>query len=136
MTIPNNLPLDPQDSVFAEMKYFNEKMRHAYLEGELPKELTPYFNWKFGNTDIRSISTDTAYAMRNLTEELLDVYYDRYPEAFRNVELYRYDAEDYNMEESIWCQYKGFKEDKYVVSFLEKIDGELSEMLIGNVFIN
>ena len=121
-------------SVFAEAHYFNAKMYSYFQSGRLPQEFAPYFEWKFVHQDIKRISRETAIQMTELAQELLEGYYDQHPEAFTNVELYHYDPANYDIEESLWCSYKGFKGDMYTVSFLEKIDGELLDCLIGDLF--
>lgn len=120
-------------SHFDEMCYFNKKMHESFMEGQLPKEFEPYFKWKFVIQDIKVLTEDSAYQMRNLATDLLENYYDKHPEAFSNIEFYHYDPQSYDIEESIWCTYKGFKRDMYIVSYLEKIDEELSELIASGI---
>ena len=133
MTTDNQLQTQDCISVFSEINYFNKKMIQYFESGKLSNDFEPYFKWKKGITDISSISQECGWTMRDKAKELLDYYYDKHPEAFNNVELYHYDPDNYDIEESLWCQYKGFKEDKYVVSYLEAIDEELSELIASGI---
>ena len=133
MTTDNQLQTQDSISVFSEINYFNKKMYQYFESGKLSNDFDPFFNWKKGKADISSISQECGWTMRDKAKELLDYYYDKHPEAFSNVELYHYDPDNYDIEESLWCQYKGFKEDMYVVSYLEAIDEELSELIASGL---
>lgn len=119
--------------VFNEARHFNKKMYEFFKEDKFPEELEVYFIWKFKRHDISVIKEKKAYQMRNIVKDLLEFYYDNHPEAFANVEFYHYDPRNYDIEESIWCTYKGFKGDMYMVSFLEKIDEELTELIASGI---
>lgn len=59
--------------------------------------------------------------MMDEASALLDEYYAKHPNAYQNMDAY--------IDEDPWQQYKGFGEDKYVVSYLEGIDSELKNII-------
>ena len=128
-----NIAISTEYSPFTEIKYFNERMKQFYLEGNFPSELNRYFDWKFGKINVSSIALSAAYDMRDTCREILDTLYDKHPEAFRNVEFYHFDSSNYDIEESLWCHFKGFQEDKYMVSFLEAIESNLCELIMSGL---
>lgn len=67
------------------------------------------------------ITRGDAYGMLGKASALLDGYYDKYPKAYENIDSY--------IDGDPWQQYKGFGEDKYVVSYLEGIDSEQKNII-------
>lgn len=58
----------------------------------------------------------------NFAEYCCLISYAKHPNAYQNMDAY--------IDEDSWQQYKGFGEDKYVVSYLEGIDSELKISLL------
>lgn len=57
----------------------------------------------------------------NFAEYCCLISYAKHPNAYQNMDAY--------IDEDPWQQYKGFGEDKYVVSYLEGIDSELKNII-------
>ena len=57
----------------------------------------------------------------NFAEYCCLISYAKHPNAYENIDAY--------IDEDPWQQYKGFGEDKYVVSYLEGIDSELKNII-------
>lgn len=62
-----------------------------------------------------------AYTMIDESVKQLEEYYTKYPNAFSNMDFY--------INGDVWQLYKGFGKDKYIVSYLEGIEGELNKIL-------
>ena len=103
-----------------------EKMINDHRNGLLSDGmLEPYFAWKSGNAPLPSLNE--AMDIINVAAGMLDEYYDRYPDAMTMM------GEN---ENDPWKDYVGYGNDKYVVSYLEAIDGEVSNWLITGILHN
>lgn len=110
-------------NTFRRQNIFQDRMIEDYKKSVIPHApvFAPYFRWKMGEYGYDTITRETAYEMLDETSALLDGYYDKYPKAYENMDSY--------IDEAPWQQYKGFGEDKYVVSYLEGIDSELKNII-------
>lgn len=108
---------------FERQNIFHNRMIEDYKNGIIPNSsvFEPYFNWKMGKCSHNKITREMAYKMIDEASTLLDGYYKKYPKAYENMDVY--------INEDPWQQYKGFGQDKYIVSYLESIDGELSNII-------
>lgn len=108
---------------FDKQDIFLDRMIEDYKKGVIPHAsvFAPYFRWKMGECGHDAITRETAYEMLGEASALLEVYYDKYPKAYENMDSY--------IDGDPWQQYKGFGEDKYVVSYLEGIDSELQNII-------
>ena len=100
------------ENVFNQQDAFVAKMVKAYDQGVINEVYKPYIDWKQGKSFMPS-QEEVANIKEILTIEL-NYYYDKYPEAYKEVDLSVYLGE-----------YKGYKEDADVVAILEAIDAEL-----------
>lgn len=108
---------------FEKQDLFYNRMIEDYKNGVIPHSsvFEPYFKWKMGECSHDEITREMAYMMMDEASVLLDEYYAKYPNAYENIDAY--------IDEDPWQQYKGFGEDKYVVSYLEGIDSELKNII-------
>lgn len=108
---------------FEKQDLFYNRMIEDYKNGVIPHSsvFEPYFKWKMGECSHDEITREMAYVMMDEASALLDEYYAKHPNAYENMDAY--------IDEDPWQQYKGFGEDKYVVSYLEGIDSELKNII-------
>lgn len=108
---------------FEKQDLFYNRMIEDYKNGVIPHSsvFEPYFKWKMGECSHDEITREMAYMMMDEASALLDEYYAKHPNAYQNIDTY--------IDEDPWQQYKGFGEDKYVVSYLEGIDSELKNII-------
>lgn len=107
---------------FEKQDIFHKQMIEDYKSGKIPNSsvFEPYFKWKMGLSNHTIITKKMAYSMIDEAVRLLEEYYAKYPNAYDNMDSY--------INDDVWQQYKGFGEDKYIVSYLEGIEGELSKI--------
>lgn len=111
---------------FQRQDIFRESMIAAYLNGQIPEPLfKPYFDWKLGKTTKMEVSRTEAQIIMNKASEMLEPYFEKYPEADNNIT---------SSDSDVWCYYKGYGKDKYIVSYIEKIEEEVTNLLIGGFF--
>lgn len=108
---------------FEKQDLFYNRMIEDYKNGAIPHSsvFEPYFKWKMDECSHDEITREMAYVMMDEASALLDEYYAKHPNAYQNMDAY--------IDEDPWQQYKGFGEDKYVVSYLEGIDSELKNII-------
>lgn len=108
---------------FEKQDIFYNRMIEDYKNGVIPHSsvFEPYFKWKMDECSHDEITRERAYVMMDEASALLDEYYAKHPNAYQNMDAY--------IDEDPWQQYKGFGEDKYVVSYLEGIDSELKNII-------
>ena len=110
-------------SYFDKQDIFMKKMIEDYETGLISNPIfKPYFDWKMRKTAILQISKQEARSMKEAADLELDKYYDQYPEAFSDL--------DSVINDDPWQHYKGFGEDKYIVSYLEAIEEEINQILM------
>lgn len=109
---------------FQKQDIFHESMIDAYLNGQIPEPtFKPYFDWKLGKTVMLEVSRAEAHTIVEKASKLLESYYDKYPDAESNI----------GTSNDIWYLFKGYRKDKYIVSYLQKIEDEVTNLLIANV---
>ena len=108
-------------SIFKQQDTFFARMIEDYKAGKFANSevFVPYMNWKMGYG--LHISKQDAWVMMDEAQEQLMSYYDKYPDA--------YDGQDTSDNDGPWRSYKGFGEDRFMVSYLEGIDGELTNII-------
>lgn len=108
---------------FEKQNIFNTKMIEDYKAGMIPHSsvFEPYFKWKAGEESHKSITKDKAFEMMEEANNLLEDYYEKYPNACKNMDTY--------VNDDPWQEYKGYGEDKYLVSYLEGIEEELTNLI-------
>ncbi len=108
---------------FDKQNIFYNRMIKDYKNGIMPSTsvFESYFKWKMGKCRHDEITKETAYKMIDEASTLLDRYYEKYPKAYENMDAY--------INEDPWQQYKGFGKDKYIVSYLEAVEGELCNII-------
>ena len=100
---------------------FHESMIDAYLNGQIAEPtFKPYFDWKLGKTVKLEISKAEARNIVEKASELLESYYDKYPDADNNI----------GTSSDIWYLFHGYGKDKYIVSYLQKIEDEVTRILL------
>ena len=114
--------MTPYDKVLL----IRERMIEDYTKGNLPVCFKPYFDWKLGKRELDEITRNEAALMMDCCSDLIDQYYDKYPNSFTKVDI--------NMDDNPWQNYEGFAEDKYIVSYLEAIDYEITNLWVGGFF--
>ena len=106
---------------FQKQDIFHKAMITAYLDGQIKEPMfKPYFDWKLGKTVKIEVSRIEAQAIINKASEMLEPYFDKYPDVECNI---------CESDDDVWCYYQGYGDDKYIVSYLEKIESELSNLL-------
>ena len=63
--------------------------------------------------------------MMDAASDELDELYRKHPDAFSAIP--QCDNND------VWCHYRLFKEDAYMVSYLEHLDAEVSELIVSGI---
>ena len=112
--------------VFEKQDFFMSQMLNAYKSGVIHNPVyETYFNWKSGKIHFEDLTKEEVIKMRDAAEEELNPYYDKYegaslPFGSENVD-------------DIWHSYRIYKEDAYIVSYLEAIDAELTNLLYSQV---
>ena len=109
------LTIDP----FKAQDIFTARMLNDYQHISVLNQIVyqPYFNWKQGKTN--TISRQEAYAIQDAVSEDLWNLYQKYPHSQNVVTSF-----------PIWGAYAGYGKDKYLVSYLEHIDGEISNFMV------
>lgn len=104
---------------FEKQDIFHNRMIKDYKDGIIPHSsvFEPYFKWKMGECSYSEITREMALRIIDEASTLLDGYYKKHPNAYDNMDVY--------INEDPWQNYKGFGEDKYIVSYLEGIEAEL-----------
>ena len=104
---------------FKAQDVFTERMlRDHYEDGVLRDEVyEPYFKWKSGKAE--RISKEELWELKDKVSEDLDNMYNKYPDALSKA-----------TDRPIWGQYDGYGRDKYRVSYLEAIDGEIAALMM------
>lgn len=104
---------------FEKQNIFHNRMIKDFKDGIIPNSsvFEPYFKWKMGKCSHSEITREIAFKMMEEVSILLDGYYEKYPNAYDNIDAY--------INEDPWQNHKGFEEDKYIVSYLEGIKAEL-----------
>lgn len=110
-------------SPFEKQDIFHNRMIKDYKDGIIPHSsvFEPYFRWKMEECSHSEITREMALKMMDEVSTLLDEYYEKHPNAYDNMDVY--------INEDPWQQYKGFGTDKYIVSYLEAIDNELTYII-------
>lgn len=108
---------------FDKQNMFHKSMIKAYKSGIIPNASTfrPYFKWKTGKCSPKDITRETAHNMLNEASRLLNAYYQKYPNACADMDAY--------INNDPWQLYRGFGDDKYMVSYLEAIENELINIM-------
>lgn len=111
-------------SPFEKQDIFHNRMIKDYKDGIIPHSsvFEPYFKWKMGKCSHSEITREMSLKMMDEASILLDGYYEKYPKAYDNM--------DVNINEDPWQQYKGFGDDKYIVSYLDGIETELTNIIL------
>ena len=52
---------------------------------------------------------------------MFDGYYNKYPNTYKNMDTY--------INEDPWQEHKGYGKDKFTVSYLERIEGKLTNLI-------
>lgn len=103
-----------------------ERMLEDYQKGIIPTCFKPYFDWKLGRCELSNISKEQAMNMMELVSNQIDEFYEKHPHPFEGLSAY--------VDDNPWQNYEGFGEDKYIVSYLEAIDYELTNLWTGGCF--
>ncbi len=102
---------------------FTQRMLEDHQKGMLNDSiLEPYFDWKSGKGPIPSLAE--ARNMVSVVVGKLEEMYDHHPDAIGR------EGEDPN---DPWRQYAGYGKDKYLVSYLEGIDAEVTNWIIAGI---
>lgn len=113
-------------NIFELQDIFTKKMLDDHRNGMLVDGmLEPYFAWKSGSNPLPTLNE--AMDIVNVAVGMLDEFYDRYPNAV---------GEQGDNENDPWNDYVGYGKDKYIVSYLEAIDGEVSNWIISGILRN
>ena len=104
---------DKQDAFLAKMleDYNNGSFKNSYV-------FKPYMDWKQGKG--MNINQAQSWEMRDEAQSQLDDYYNCYPHAYEKM--------DSIINNDPWQMYKGYGKDKYMVSYLEAIDSEITNI--------
>ena len=105
---------------FRGQDIFNAKMLREYRDYDVLSDgvYAPYFEWKAGNRN--TITREEAMEISHKASDDLWNLYQKYPDA---------PAKATSMP--IWGPYEGYGADKYLASYLETIDAEICNFMIG-----
>lgn len=109
-------PFDKQD-------IFYRQMIEDFRNGKIPSSsvFRPYFEWKMGLCNHTDLTKQMAFSMISEAVMLLEEYYAKHPSAFVGMNNY--------VNDDVWQEYNGFGDDKFIVSYLEGIEGELTNII-------
>lgn len=114
-----------ESSCFRRQDIFRDKMVEDYKAGKISNPVyKPYLDWKSGIVPRPAITESEARNIINEASRELETYFDRYPDAFKQLDT-QIDDDD------VWRNFKEFGEDKYIVSYLYNIESELTTILLG-----
>lgn len=105
---------------------FHERMKMDYENGVISNPtFKPYFEWKFHNAPIKSLTKQMCYDIMNEAQKELDALDKKYPSAHEKL-LAEPTLDD------VWKPYKGYEDDCYLYSYLIAIESETLKILINN----
>lgn len=107
---------DIQDKFYARMKL-------DYESGLLGNPvLKPYFDWKFYHAPLSTLDRKALFDMRESVSLEMGIIDERYPEACMFLS-------DSPTSDDIWKPYRGYGDDRYLYSYLDGIESELSRLM-------
>ncbi len=83
----------------------------------------PYFEWKFFNAPIKSLTNIMCYAMMKEAQKELDALDAKHPKAHEHV-LLEPTIDD------VWKPYRGYETDCYLYSYLIGIESEITNIMM------
>lgn len=109
-------------TVFDKQDAFLERLLSDYTKGFIPEAETfrPYFDWKSGKDTIPRFSIVEAQQMQEVASNLLEALYIKHQSDQKPIETY--------INDDPWQNYRWLGDDAYVVSYLEAIEAELTNM--------
>ena len=111
-------------TIFDKQDAFTERMLSDYSKDLIPQAETfrPYFDWKSGK-DIKSqFPIQVARKMQEVTSKLLDGYYEKHQDAPQSFDAF--------INDDPWQNYRWLGDDAYVVSYLEAIEADLTNIML------
>lgn len=101
-----------------------ERMRIDYERGFITNPIfKPYFEWKFNDTPINSLTKQLCYQIMKEAQRELEDLDDKHPGAHDQV-LAEPTLDD------VWKPYRGYGEDCYLYSYLIGIESEITNILM------
>lgn len=116
-------------TVFDKQDLFMAQMCKDYALGKIPHKdiFKPYFDWKSGGPLIyTSVNKSEAYDIIQKARDVLYDFYEMYPDSYKDIPL--------SNNDDPWLEYTGFGKDKYIVSYLEALENEMTNLLVGGFF--
>lgn len=105
---------------------FHQKMKSDYESGVISNPtFKPYFEWKFYNAPIKSLTKQMCYDIMNEAQNELEALDLKHPKAHEQI-LVEPTLDD------VWKPYKGYGEDCYLYSYLIAVESETLKILINN----
>lgn len=103
---------------------FYARMKADYESGLIGNPiLKPYFDWKFYHAPLNTLDKRILFNMREAVSRDMEILDEKYPDAYRSLTLSP-TADD------IWKPYKCYGEDKYLYSYLDGIESEISRLMV------
>ncbi|MGL4780561.1 MAG: hypothetical protein ACRCXN_07010 [Bacteroidales bacterium] len=106
---------------FKNQKKLNARMYSDFTSGAFNTCFNEYLNWKFNHSDQLDLSLTQIHSLLLDIAVHLNAYELKYPNANMPTDIY--------INNDPWQLYAGYAKDKYMVSYLEKIEDELIRML-------
>lgn len=105
---------------------FHERMKKDYEGGIIANPIyKPYFEWKFYNASIKSLTMEMCYAIMKTAQNELEALDSKHPNAHEQLSV------EPTLDD-VWKPYKGYGEDSYLYSYLIAVESETLKILINN----
>jgi len=105
---------------------FHERMKMDYERGVISNPtFKPYFEWKFHNAPIKSLTRQMCYTIMKEAQKELEALDNKHPRAHEQI-LVEPTLDD------VWKPYKGYESDCFLYSYLIAIENEITNIMIYN----
>lgn len=105
---------------------FLERMKKDYEGGVITNPIfKPYFEWKFYNAPIKSLTRQMCYTIMKTAQNELEALDLKHPNAHEQI-LVEPTLDD------VWKPYKGYESDCYLYSYLIGIECEITNIMMMN----
>lgn len=102
---------------------FLAKMKDDYEAGLINNPiLKPYFDWKFYHAPLNTLNREILFNMREVVSNEMENLDKKYPNAYKFLLLSP-------TSDDIWKPYIGYDVDKYMYSYFDGIESELSRLM-------
>lgn len=106
---------------FRNQQKLNARMYSDFKSGVFSPCFNDYLCWKFNHSEQLDLTLPKIHALLFEISAKLRTYELQYPKAYMPTDIY--------LNDDPWQLYTGYDKDKYMVSYLEKIEDELIRIL-------